>query len=54
MFAFGSGPQMILTAKGAPMITGTPEMAGAPLVFAVIVPYNSPIRSLDESEKRKK
>ncbi len=45
--AFGSGPQMILTAKGAPMIA-VAEMAGAPLTFAVIVPYDSPLRTLDD------
>ncbi len=50
--AFGSGPQMILTAKGAPMIA-VAEMAGAPLVFAVIVPYNSPIRALDDLKGKK-
>ena len=50
--AFGSGPQMILTAKGAPMIA-VAEMAGAPLVFAVIVPYDLPIRSLDDLKGKK-
>jgi NitT/TauT family transport system substrate-binding protein len=50
--AFGSGPQMILTAKGAPMIA-VAEMAGAPLNFAVIVPYDSPLRSLDDLKGKK-
>jgi NitT/TauT family transport system substrate-binding protein len=45
--AFGSGPQMILTAKGSPMLA-VAEMAGAPINFAVIVPYDSPIHSLDD------
>jgi ABC-type nitrate/sulfonate/bicarbonate transport system substrate-binding protein len=45
--AFGSGPQMILTAKGSPMMA-VAEMASVPLVFAVIVPYDSPIQSLDD------
>jgi NitT/TauT family transport system substrate-binding protein len=49
---FGSGPQMILTAKGAPMIA-VAEMAGAPLSFAVIVPYDSPIRTLDDLKGKK-
>lgn len=44
--AFGSGPQMILTAKGSPMMA-VAEMAGAPINFAVIVPYTSPVRTLD-------
>jgi NitT/TauT family transport system substrate-binding protein len=44
--AFGSGPQMILSAKGSPMLA-VAEMAGAPINFAVIVPYDSPIRTLD-------
>lgn len=43
--AFGSGPQMILTAKGSPMMA-VAEMAGAPINFAVIVPYTSSIRTL--------
>jgi ABC-type nitrate/sulfonate/bicarbonate transport system substrate-binding protein len=43
---FGSGPQMILTARGSPMMA-VAEMAGAPLIFAMIVPYDSPIKSLD-------
>jgi ABC-type nitrate/sulfonate/bicarbonate transport system substrate-binding protein len=50
--AFGSGPQMILTDKGAPMIA-VAEMAGAPLVFAVIVPYDSPVRTLDDLKGKK-
>ncbi len=50
--AFGSGPQMILTAKGAPMIA-VAEMAGAPLSFAVIVPYDSPVRTLDDLKGKK-
>jgi ABC-type nitrate/sulfonate/bicarbonate transport system substrate-binding protein len=50
--AFGSGPQMILTLKGAPM-KAVAEMAGAPINFAVIVPYDSPIKSLDELKGKK-
>jgi NitT/TauT family transport system substrate-binding protein len=50
--AFGSGPQMILTAKGAPMIA-VAEMAGAPLNFAVIVPYDSPLHTLDDLKGKK-
>lgn len=49
---FGSGPQMILTAKGSPMMA-VAEMAGAPLVFAMIVPYDSPIKSLDDLKGKK-
>lgn len=49
---FGSGPQMILTAKGSPM-KAVAEMAGAPLVFAMIVPYDSPIKSLDDLKGKK-
>jgi len=45
--ALGSGPQMILTAKGSPMMA-VAEMAGAPLNFAVIVPYDSPLKTLDD------
>jgi NitT/TauT family transport system substrate-binding protein len=45
--ALGSGPQMILTAKSSPM-RAVAEMAGAPLVFAVIVPYDSPARTLGD------
>jgi NitT/TauT family transport system substrate-binding protein len=50
--AFGSGPQMILTAKDAPMMA-VAEMAGAPLNFAVIVPYDSPLRTLDDLKGKK-
>jgi NitT/TauT family transport system substrate-binding protein len=50
--AFGSGPQMILTAKGAPMMA-VAEMAGAPINFAVIVPYDSPIHTLDDLKGKK-
>jgi ABC-type nitrate/sulfonate/bicarbonate transport system substrate-binding protein len=50
--AFGSGPQMIFTAKGAPMMA-VAEMAGAPLNFAVIVPYDSPARNLDDLKGKK-
>ena len=50
--AFGSGPQMILTAKGAPMMA-VAEMAGAPLNFAVIVPYDSPFKTLDDLKGKK-
>ena len=49
---FGSGPQMILTAKSSPMMA-VAEMAGAPLVFAMIVPYDSPIKSLDGLKGKK-
>src|SRR5580698_7234087 len=45
--AFGSGPQMALTAKGAPMMA-VAMMAGAPINFAVIVPYNSAVKTLDD------
>jgi NitT/TauT family transport system substrate-binding protein len=45
--AFGSGPQMALTAKGAPM-KAVAMMAGPPTNFAVIVPYQSPLKSLDD------
>jgi NitT/TauT family transport system substrate-binding protein len=45
--AFGSGPQMALTAKGAPM-RAVAMMAGPPTNFAVIVPYQSPLKSLDD------
>jgi NitT/TauT family transport system substrate-binding protein len=45
--AFGSGPQMALTAKGAPMLA-VAMMAGPPLNFAVIVPYRSTAKSLDD------
>lgn len=50
--AFGSGPQMILTARGAPMMA-VAEMAGAPINFAVIVPYDSPIKTLDDLKGKK-
>jgi NitT/TauT family transport system substrate-binding protein len=50
--AFGSGPQMILTTKGAPMMA-VAEMAGAPLNFAVIVPYDSPLKTLDDLKGKK-
>jgi NitT/TauT family transport system substrate-binding protein len=50
--AFGSGPQMILTAKGAPMMA-VAEMAGAPINFAVIVPYDSPVHTLDDLKGKK-
>jgi NitT/TauT family transport system substrate-binding protein len=49
---FGSGPQMILTAKGSPMMA-VAEMAGAPLVFAMIVPYGSAIKSLEDLKGKK-
>jgi NitT/TauT family transport system substrate-binding protein len=45
--AFGSGPQMALTAKGAPMLA-VAMMAGAPINFAVIVPYQSTAKTLDD------
>lgn len=50
--AFGSGPQMILTAKGSPMMA-VAEMAGAPINFAMIVPYDSPVRMLDGLKGKK-
>ena len=50
--AFGSGPEMILTQKGAPM-KAIAEMAGAPLIFAIITPYDSPIKTLDELKGKK-
>jgi len=50
--AFGSGPQMVLTAKGAPMMA-VAEMASAPTNFAVIVPYDSPIKTLDGLKGKK-
>lgn len=49
---FGSGPQMVLTAKGAPMMA-VAEMAGAPINFAVIVPHDSSIKSLDDLKGKK-
>jgi NitT/TauT family transport system substrate-binding protein len=45
--AFGSGPQMALTAKGAPMMA-VAMMAGPPINFAVIVPYGSTVKTLDD------
>ena len=50
--AFGSGPQMVLTAKGAPMMA-VAEMAGPPINFAVIVPYDSPAKTLDDLKGKK-
>ena len=49
---FGSGPQMILTAKGSPMMA-VAEMARAPANVIMIVPYNSPIKTLDDLDGKK-
>lgn len=50
--AFGSGPEMVLTAKGSPMIA-VAMMAGSPRNFSVIVPYKSAARTLDDLKGKK-
>src|SRR5215471_2563262 len=48
----GAGTEMALVAKGAPM-TAICEAAGPPSFLGIGVPWDSPIRSLDELKGRK-
>ncbi len=45
--ALGAGPDLIFLVKGAPEIA-VANMAGAPLLLGVIVPYDSPARTADD------
>jgi NitT/TauT family transport system substrate-binding protein len=45
--ALGSGPDLIFLVKGAPEIA-VANMAGPPLLFGIIVPYDSPARTADD------
>jgi NitT/TauT family transport system substrate-binding protein len=46
-FGFGSGPGLGYRAKGVPAI-GVAAVAGPPLSFAIVVPMNSPIKTLTD------
>jgi NitT/TauT family transport system substrate-binding protein len=48
----GAGTEMALVAKGAPM-TAICEAAGPPAFLAIGVPWDSPVRTLDELKGRK-
>src|SRR5262245_12369244 len=49
---FGSGPGMAFSAKGVPA-KGVAAMAGAPLNICIVVPYASPIKTLDDIKGKK-
>jgi NitT/TauT family transport system substrate-binding protein len=51
-FGLGSGPGMAFPAKGSPA-KGVAAMAGAPMNMSIVVPYNSPIKTLDEIKGKK-
>ena len=48
----GSGPGMAFPAKGSPA-KAVAAMAGAPMNMSIVVPYSSPIRTLDEIKGKK-
>jgi NitT/TauT family transport system substrate-binding protein len=49
---FGSGPGMAFPAKGVPA-KAVAAMAGAPLNISIVVPYDSPIKTLDDIKGKK-
>ena len=51
-FGLGSGPGMAFLAKGSPA-KAVAAMAGAPMNMSMVVPYNSPIKTLDEIKGKK-
>ena len=51
-FGLGSGPGMAFPAKGSPA-KAVAAMAGAPMNMCIVVPYNSPVRALDEIKGKK-
>jgi ABC-type nitrate/sulfonate/bicarbonate transport system substrate-binding protein len=51
-FGFGSGPGMGFLAKGVPA-KAVAAMAGAPMNMSIVVPYASPIRTLDGIKGKK-
>jgi ABC-type nitrate/sulfonate/bicarbonate transport system substrate-binding protein len=48
----GSGPEMAFVAKGSPEIT-VAMSAGPPLLLAIVVPYDSPMKSADDLKGKK-
>jgi NitT/TauT family transport system substrate-binding protein len=51
-FGLGSGPGMGFLAKGVPA-KAVAAMAGAPMNMSMVVPYNSPIKTLDDIKGKK-
>ncbi len=51
-FGLGSGPGMAFPAKGSPA-KAVAAMAGAPMNMSIVVPYNSPIKTLDQIKGKK-
>ena len=51
-FGLGSGPGMGFLAKGVPA-KAVAAMAGAPMNMSIVVPYNSPIKTLDDIKGKK-
>jgi ABC-type nitrate/sulfonate/bicarbonate transport system substrate-binding protein len=51
-FGLGSGPGMGFLAKGVPA-KAVAAMAGAPMNMSIVVPYDSPIRSLNDLKGKK-
>jgi ABC-type nitrate/sulfonate/bicarbonate transport system substrate-binding protein len=51
-FGIGSGPGMAFMAKGVPA-KAVAAMAGAPLNICIVVPYASPIKTLDDIKGKK-
>lgn len=51
-FGLGSGPGMGFLAKGVPA-KAVAAMAGAPMNMSIVVPYESPIRTIDDLKGKK-
>jgi ABC-type nitrate/sulfonate/bicarbonate transport system substrate-binding protein len=51
-FGLGSGPGMGFLAKGVPA-KAVAAMAGAPMNMSIVVPYESPIRTIDDLRGKK-
>jgi ABC-type nitrate/sulfonate/bicarbonate transport system substrate-binding protein len=51
-FGLGSGPGMGFLAKGSPA-KAVAAMAGAPMNMSLVVPYDSPIKTLDDIKGKK-
>ncbi len=51
-FGLGSGPGMAFLVKGSPA-KAVAAMAGAPMNMSLVVPYNSPIKTIDDIKGKK-
>jgi NitT/TauT family transport system substrate-binding protein len=51
-FGLGSGPGMAFLVKGSPA-KAVAAMAGAPMNMSIVVPYNSPLKTLDDIKGKK-